>query len=122
MPRLFTSDEYKDILEVYIQCNCISRAAEREYRERFGRERNPSFMVFQHTYQRFRETGSVLPLQPEHVRNDRNADAVLELVTNEPTISTRRIAARTGIPRSSAHRYLQAEGWWIFARPNITIF
>lgn len=111
MPQLFTSDEYKDILEIYIECNRISQAAERVYRERFGRERNPSFMVFQNTYQRFRETGSVLPPQSDHVRNDRNADAVIELVTNEPTISTRRIAARTGVPRSSAHRYLQAEGW-----------
>lgn len=110
MPRVFSFDEYKDILESYIHCDYNANAAQREYREKYRRERIPNRRVFQDTYQRYRETGQFYPRPGEIVPNVANVDAVLQLVEDEPTISTRRIAARTGVPQSSVNRYIQAEG------------
>lgn len=62
--------------------------------------------------QRFSETGSSnMKIILAREINNNHTEQVMNMVTNDPTISTRRIAARTGIPRSTVHRKLKREGF-----------
>lgn len=111
MPNVLSLDEYKDILEFYIQSGYNGREAARNYADRFPARRNPGHIVFQSTYQRFRDTGSVnLHVLTNRQLNEERQQQVLDLVRREPTISTRRIQARLQIPRNSAHAIIQREG------------
>lgn len=112
MPKIYSNDEYKDILQIYIESEFNSRKSERMYRERYPLRRAPHFKVFQDTYQRFSETGSSnMKIILAREINNNHTEQVMNMVTNDPTISTRRIAARTGIPRSTVHRKLKREGF-----------
>ncbi len=112
MPFKFSTLEYKDILKMYIRCDYNSLASKGEYAQRFPNRRTLSCKVFQDTYQRFCETGNsdLINIGVNREMNMENADIAFNIVTNEPTISTRRIASRTGISKSAVHRYLKLAG------------
>lgn len=79
MPNVFSLDEYKDILEFYIQNGYNGRESARNYAERFPDRRNPGHTVFQTTYQRFRDTGNVhLHVMTNRQNNEERQQQVLD--------------------------------------------
>lgn len=63
----FSTQEYLDILETYIENNRVSRRAEEAYQFKYPNRRYPNRQVFQNAYGRFRETGTPLLCVPELV-------------------------------------------------------
>ena len=58
MPYQFSNEEYADIIFVYGFCNGNSRAAQREYIQRFPNRRIPGHKTFDSVFRCLRTTGS----------------------------------------------------------------
>lgn len=105
------------MLFIYGECRGNAREAARVYAARYPARQAPSYRVFIGVQQRVMETGQVLPANninggpDRYVRNVQNEEAILELVQEDPTTSTRKIASLTGISKSSVNRVLQ---WYNF--------
>ena len=112
---VFSPEEYADIVFVYGFCDGNARAAEREYARRFPRRIHPGRGVFPETYQRLRETGSTAVRgegrgRPGLMDNVDVVGQVLEEFNDDPTTSVRRVAARTGVPPTTVHAIVRADG------------
>lgn len=112
MPVKFTNVEYADIIFIYGFCNGNGRAAEREYRLRFPGRRHPNHktfsMVFQYSRQhgKFPTSAVVERVLQQGVQEHNN---ILNIVQENPNISTRRISSATGIPHWRVWRTLKRE-------------
>ena len=110
----FTNLEYSDIIFLYGFCNGNESAARREYQARYPQRRIPHRRVFGRTFSRLRAVGSFhassfveRTLRPAHVANE---ERVVRLVTNDPSLSTRRIAAIVGMSQTRVWRILRRDG------------
>lgn len=100
MMAAFTNEEYADMLLVYGQANCVARAAQRLYQERYPNRRVPTRNTFQNTYRRLRETGTVTMNVPRGVVVRHNVEIderILALFEEDPTKSIRNVASSLGI-------------------------
>lgn len=103
----FSFQEYADIIYIYGFCDGNSRRSEEEYSRRFPNRRAPSRRVFQDTFNRLRETGTVRNRRErEPTQESTGQDNVLSLVRNSPNISVRRISSMLNIPRTTAWKIL----------------
>lgn len=96
----FTSQEYAEMHFVYGFCNGNALAARREYEARYPHRRIPSSAVFTRLHQRLMESGKVhkQPHEVGHPIHDVGTEeVVLNMVENEPGISTREVAREIGV-------------------------
>lgn len=114
MPHVFTNGEYADMVFVYGFCNGNAAAAAREYGRRFPNRRLPDSKVFGRVFTRLRETGAVpsshLASERANEQNVNEVEDILQSVERSPSTSTRRIAARIGVPQTRVWRTLRVNG------------
>lgn len=117
---MYSVREYVEMHLIYGECQCNAREAARVYAARYPGREVPSRNVFLRLHERMLETGQILPVNninggPErYIRNVDNEERILELIEEDPTTSTRRIASRLGIGKSSVNRVLLAYGFHDF--------
>lgn len=112
MPRVqYTAEEYANMHFIYGECRGNANAAAALYRERYPNDRHPDYRVFIRVHGCFSEgrmLGSgVGGTSTGRVPNLDIENTVLEEIGQDPSISTRSIAQRTGIPKSTAHKILK---------------
>jgi len=108
----YSSSEITDIHFVYGLCNGNSRAAAREYRNKYPRRRAPNHKTFVDIHRQIAERG-VATLSNHHSLRRSAAlieEQVLAEVTRNPESSVRRLSARLGVSKSSVWRILKKEG------------
>lgn len=96
----FTSREYAEMHFVYGFCDGNARAAQREYRARYPNRRVPSPEVFSRLHLRLLERGTVFKQRNEvgPVRHNVNTEElVLNMVEENPQISSRQVANDVGV-------------------------
>lgn len=121
MPFTFSNIEYSDIIFIYGFCNGNSRASAAEYRRRFPERRQPDSRVFGRVYQHLRDNGCFpggITATAERVGADR--EGIVQMAIRSPTISTRRLSSRMGVPRMTAWRALKNEGLYPYHIQKIT--
>lgn len=99
----FTFNDYADMYMVFGFCNGNGDMAEREYRARYPNRRHPTANVFRRLDQRARETGSFVPRnvnagRPRQRRTVQLEEQILDAVQEDPSVSTRQLAATLNIP------------------------
>lgn len=106
----FTNEELADIHFIYGFCNGNGRRAELEYVNRFPNRLAPDHRTFERVHRNLREIGMFRHVSAERAGNiGYTADEeneILNIVRQDPTISTRRIAIRRGISQSKVWRTL----------------
>lgn len=110
MPLTYTPVEYANMHLIYGECRCNAGAAARLYRERYpNAARHPDSRVFVNVHRLLSE--GRFPHQAVNEGRPRLGveDEVLQAVADDPSTSVRAIEASTGVPKSTAHRILQAE-------------
>ncbi|KAJ8980142.1 hypothetical protein NQ317_014636 [Molorchus minor] len=108
----FSSQELADIVLMYGECRHNIQATRRLYQDRFPQRRQPSRQTVLSTVQRLRDTGSVIPSfegrgreRPQRILQAE--DAILELMDEDPTLSTNDIARQVEVSQSTVHQILQ---------------
>lgn len=107
----YSNEELADIHYMYGFCDGNARAAAREYALRFPNRRPPNRETFSNTHRRFRE-GTLFTEtdRPGNLQHDAVAEElILDAVNENPTTSTRRIAAQVGVSQSKVWRVLHKE-------------
>ncbi|KAJ8704337.1 hypothetical protein PYW08_013061 [Mythimna loreyi] len=111
MPRQYTAKEYANMHYIYGEFRGNANAAAALYRERYPNARHPDYRVFIRVHGCYSEgrlpgsgvggtsSGRIARLDVE--------EAVLEEIENDPSTSTRTIARRTGIGKSTVHDILK---------------
>lgn len=110
MPPTYTPQEYANMHLIYGECRCNAGAAARLYRERYPNAvRHPDSRVFVNVHRLLSE--GRFPHQAVNEGRPRFdvEDEVLQAVADDPSTSVRAIESSTGVPKSTAHRILQAE-------------
>lgn len=107
----FTNAELADMHLAYGAADCNGRAAQRLYAQRYPRRQTPGHAYFARLHQRLSDKGSFIgdTQEPSRtVRTTNNEEAVLEVVENNPSMSTRGIATHVGISHTSVWRTLNS--------------
>lgn len=103
----YSNEEFADIHFIYGYCNGNARQAALEYANRFPNRRAPNRQTFQNVHTRLRERGQFNPGR-DSVGNVQHQvivdDAILNLVTQNPQTSTRRIGLQMGVSQSKVWR------------------
>lgn len=99
---VYTSAEMTDMHFVYGLSNGNSLEASRKYAEMYPQRVAPHHTLFPRIHQRLRETGTFVVKKPDcgrqrDVRTPALEEAVLDLVDEQPEISTRRIALQLNV-------------------------
>lgn len=108
----YTNSELADMHLAYGAAGCNGRAAQRLYAERYPNRQIPCHAFFARVHQRLSTTGSFDGGRPERERSVRtpdNEEAVLNLVEDNPGLSTRDIARHVGISQPTAWRILRSQ-------------
>lgn len=107
----YTYREVADIHFVYGLCNGNANAAAREYARRYPNRITPQPRMFTRIHLRFGERGiQRAPNELYRLVSPEDEEEVLQLVTNCPRLSTRRIARRVGLSHKSVWLILRREG------------
>lgn len=112
MPRIqYTPQEYANMHFVYGECRGNANGAAALYRERYPNARHPDYRVFIRVHRCFAEgrmPGTGVGGTNEGRNPRANVDnVVLNEIEADPSTSTRVIARRTGISKSSVHKILK---------------
>lgn len=114
MPHKFSHKEYADMIFVYGFCNGSNVRAVEEYRRRFPNRRVPNKRVFQTVFAHAGETGTFpsasIVSEREHGIAVGLEEDILDVVDENPEISTRRIAIQFEIPQTMAWKTLKQQG------------
>lgn len=105
----YSNEEYADFIYYYGLAQGNACRAARLYTAAHPSRRRPHMSVFQATYRRLRESGSVSTTREYSRRRSSDVtteEAVLELVRRSPGLSIRRICLRTGLTQTSVWRIL----------------
>lgn len=98
---MYSNEEYADIVMCYGFCQGVSTAAQAQYALRYPGRRLPDSRVFDATYRRLRETGTVhrrtSDLGRPRVYNVYDEDEIRRHFIDDPTTSTNVVANRLGI-------------------------
>src|SRR3978361_684328 len=91
------------------ECHGNSQAGVRRYAEKFPNRRVPNRKTFVTTERRLRENGTVKPFHVNRgrnrtVRNVENEEAVLDMLHQNPNISTRRVGNQVQVSHSVVWR------------------
>ena len=110
----YSTDEQTDMLLVYGFCQGNGRESVRVYQQRFPNRRIPNHKTFARIERRLRETGTLRPKRldagrPRTVRTAEHEEAVLEMVYENPEISTRMIHHQLNVPRSTNSRIIREQ-------------
>lgn len=110
---MYTNREYLDMILLLGEHVGNTEAAAREYAERYPNRRHPCGRTIRRLEDRLLATGQFEPLTPDRgrprgVRVDA-VENVLDLVNENPRISTREIEGITGVCHSSVNRILLEE-------------
>lgn len=113
--RPYTVEEYVQMVHFYLACNGVLEQAARSYRERWPNRRHPDPHTIRDAYQRFNETGNVMPTRadagrPRDVINAAMEDRILHLFDQDPTTSTRAVARQLDIFQSQVHGVVREAG------------
>ena len=107
----FSNAEAYDMLRIYFQCYENAAIATRQYALQFPERKHFSRAVFSRLARRLRETGNVhsIPasVRARRTRTEENIINVLAYVQYDPTLSTRKISADLGVPKTIVHEILQ---------------
>nr|XP_015840428.1 PREDICTED: uncharacterized protein LOC107399187 [Tribolium castaneum] len=114
---MFSNNEYADMHLILGECRNNANAAAVLYRERYPLRRQPSSNTFRRLDQRIRETGRVDPAgpfyrdrgRPRTLRTPEVEEAVLDLVDQNPTTSTRIISNMLENSQSLVGRIIKDE-------------
>lgn len=111
MNRPFSNSEYADMHFIYGQADGNALEAVRRYQARYPNRRQPSANTFSRLHQRLHETGVLQPKFADcgRYRTQRITDAeddILQMVDEDPSLSTRNIARDTGVSRHTVWRTL----------------
>jgi hypothetical protein len=103
----------RDMTVVYCQQNFNGRAAQREYCRRFPNRLQPGKRLFQNLFRNLGESGSFRPKRdnlgrPKMITPDQE-DEILIRIADDPQTSSRRLAAATGINKTSILKTLHEE-------------
>lgn len=114
MAESFTNSEYTDMHWVYAECGGNSRAAVRRYMEKFPYRRVPHHSTFAAIHRRLREKGTFTAQKMDtgrqrFVNTVQNEEAILNMVEENPNISTRKVSLELGISKNSVHRALKQQ-------------
>lgn len=113
MAHNFSNEEYMDMVLTYGEVRQNSVAAASLYALRFPQRYHPGREAFLRVVQRGRETGNLRPrpgqhggaVRPRHILN--MEEEILNIVEEQPGISTRTIAAQFRISQSTVWRTLR---------------
>lgn len=125
MDRYYSNREYVDMLKALGACNNSARAAAVYYAQQFPNRRQPDDKVIRRVEQRLIETGNLNPRKrnegrPE-VHNVHAEERILEIVEDDPCISTRAIAAQSALSHTSIHRILRRNGLHPFRPQKVQV-
>ena len=109
--KMYSNNEYVDMLLLYGETHKNAREAARVYRERFpNRAKFPNHKIIIAAEQRLRQTGSLIKkkvnVRGRPVRNQENATNILAAVAANPHVSSRRLSEDSGISQRSVLRIL----------------
>lgn len=109
MSGKFSFDEQVDMLLVLGFCEGNCRRSVDEYRRRYPNRVIPHRETFANVERRARETGKFFSNTRERAIEMRAQDeeVVLNIVEDDPHISTRNLSRQTGISRTSVHRVIK---------------
>ncbi|KAJ8957261.1 hypothetical protein NQ318_007825 [Aromia moschata] len=119
MAEHFTFPEMADMYLVYGRCNSNSSAAVRRYRQEFPNRRTPSRNMFDNIDRHLRETGTFYKTnrnagRQRFARNVNVEERVLNRVSEDPTMSTRRLGILENISQFSVWRILHEQSLYPF--------
>lgn len=116
MPKLHAKEHYIDMVECYGRANGVCKVAARIYAQRYPNRRPADDKCIWRAYVRSRPDSNPVPHPPiglkyERMRPVRDAirDDVEEIIQQEPTTSTRKIAARVGGKSTTVFRCLKED-------------
>lgn len=113
----FTFEEYADIHYTYGLADGNGSKARRIYMEKYPTRKLPDARTFQRVHHRLRETGTVLQTQrggrPTRLDPIQEED-VLEAVENDPSTSTRKLAAEFRLSHSKIWKILNQNSFHPF--------
>ena len=103
--------ELRDMIMCYGEARGNGRQARRIYEQRYPNRRHPHHTTFAAIHRRLGETGNLRPRAVGGGRRDVRTpdfeDAVVERVTNEPSVSTRATARALNVSHMSFYRVLR---------------
>ena len=110
----YTYEELTDMLLVYGFCQGNGRGSVRVYRDRFPNRRIPNRTIFANIERRLRETGTLKARihnsgRPRTARNVEQEEAILEMIDEEPEISTRAIERTIAVPKTTVNRVIREQ-------------
>lgn len=110
----YTNAEQTDMLMVLGYCEGNCRRSVRVYNERFPNRRVPNHKTFGNIERRLRETGKFAPSTADRgrartIRTPRIEEEILEIVEENPEISSRCLALQAGVSKNVAHRVLKEQ-------------
>lgn len=105
MPRTYPPEHVADIIFTYGLCNGNSVQAVEEYRRRFPNRPVPYRSTFVDLYRQLRERG-IRPHNSERdvAMNDAMEDRLLNVITEDPRLSTRRVGIMCGVDKTAVWR------------------
>lgn len=114
MPHTYSNLEYANMVFVYGFCNGNATAAVEEYRRRFQHRRIPGKNVFIRIFNRLCESGTLPSANITSERATRQSlqeiESILDLVEDDATTSSRRIATQLVIPQKRVIKTLHEQG------------
>jgi len=106
----YSNEELADIIFVYGACEGNQNEARREYARRYPNRNVPNPRTFSSMFRRLRETGRFDNLRgASGPRRGDHDSTVLRMVRNDPSLSVRRISARTGVSKTQVWQMLKEE-------------
>lgn len=114
MAAEYTNGELTDMLLVSGYCQGNGRECVRIYGDRFPNRRLPNHQTFAAVERRLRETGRFAPATADYgrermVRTPVVEEEILERVTEDAKLSTRRLSLEVGVSKDVVHRVLQEQ-------------
>jgi hypothetical protein len=107
----YSNREYVDMIKALGACYCNAHAPAILYAERFPRRRHPDDKVITRVKQRLVDTGHLNPRRGTGGRplsmSWQEEEQVLDMVADQPGISTRALARRDSLPKTTVHTCLQ---------------
>lgn len=109
---MYTNGEYADTHFIYGMCRGNAAAAAEQYRQRYPNRRHPDGPVFIRLHNNLSQFGKFTI--EHHVGRNRNVevqDAIMNAVTADPNISTRRIAHQLELSQNVVCCTIHDEGY-----------
>jgi len=115
--------ELLDMLLVFGEARHNAQEAQRIYRERYPNRQQPSSQLFRKICRRLLETGCFYPTTGGNAnrvhRTPRFEEAVLNIIEDEPSTSTRIIGNRLNVNHVSVWQVLKEQGLYPYSRQKV---